>query len=77
MKYANCKNINVALNNEVDFVKLSMQDDGKGFDTNNTTGKGIGLTNMKKRTEMIGGTFTIDSKLNIGTTLVITIPKSK
>ncbi len=76
MKYASCENIQVSLTPYNDFITLVLKDDGKGFDTNHTT-KGIGLANMKKRTEIIGGTFNIESKINKGTSLIITIPQSK
>jgi signal transduction histidine kinase len=51
-----------------------MQDDGKGFELKNNAGSGIGLSNMKKRTEVIGGTYHLQSKPNNGTQLNITIP---
>lgn len=74
IKHANCKNISVALNAEKKYLQLYLQDDGKGFDSSLNNSKGIGLLNMKKRTELIGGTYSIESTLNSGTRLTITIP---
>jgi signal transduction histidine kinase len=53
---------------------LSLKDDGKGFDITESENKGIGLLNIKKRTEMIKGKYYFESKINIGTSLTIEIP---
>jgi signal transduction histidine kinase len=74
LKHSQCKNIKVLLEANDSFVKLILEDDGNGFDLKIVSKKGIGLSNMKKRTEMIGGTFQLDSFKNIGTTLIIEIP---
>jgi signal transduction histidine kinase len=74
IKHAHCKNIQVELNTTEKDLQLSMQDDGKGFELKNNAGSGIGLSNMKKRTEVIGGTYHLQSKPNNGTQLNITIP---
>ena len=52
---------------------LSLEDDGKGFEIERVHSNGIGLTNMKKRTEIIGGNYHLQSNEN-GTKLVIEIP---
>jgi len=74
MKHSNCKNILVSLNGNDTILQLHLQDDGQGFDTATVTGKGIGLSNMKKRTELIGGTYSLDSLPGKGTQLNIEIP---
>ena len=77
IKHAACKNIQVSLINNEDFIELILQDDGKGFDTKNANGKGIGLSNIKKRTELINGNFALQSELGKGTNLTIEIPNDK
>ena len=74
VKHANCENISVLFKKENDFIILQLKDDGKGFDTNKTQFNGIGLLNMKKRTEMIGGNYFFESAENKGTKLTIQIP---
>jgi signal transduction histidine kinase len=74
IKHAQCKTINVVLELKDNTVILFLEDDGKGFDTSNTSFKGIGLSNMKKRAEMIGGKFILNSKYEVGTSLQIVIP---
>ncbi len=71
IKHAKGKNINVSLNKSENNVLLTMQDDGIGFDKNKITSTGIGLSNMKKRAEIIGGKFVLESNFGKGTKLVI------
>lgn len=77
IKHAGCKSIDVALNVHDDVIMLQLKDDGKGFDTNKVTPNGIGLNNMKKRTELIGGKFYLESNVATGTKLSIEIPLQK
>jgi signal transduction histidine kinase len=72
IKHSECKTITVALNKNESNLVLNLKDDGKGFDIEQTN-KGIGLNNIKKRTEIIGGIATIKSDIN-GTNLIIQIP---
>jgi signal transduction histidine kinase len=73
IKHACCKNILVSITTEKTILYLSMGDDGNGFDTAEAGGKGIGLSNMKKRAELIGGIYQLESKTNFGTQINITI----
>ncbi len=74
IKHAQCKNINVSLSQDQKMIVLKLKDDGKGFDIVNIKSKGIGLKNMEKRTELIGGKFTLESQPQLGTTVIIEIP---
>lgn len=72
LKHARCNNISIRLRSSSEiFLALRIQDDGVGFDYNQLTADGIGLKNMKKRTEIIGGHFNLQSRPNFGTTLTI------
>lgn len=77
IKHAGCKNIDVTLTGDDEFIQLQLRDDGAGFDLKSATGNGIGLNNMKKRTELIGGKFYLESKPGAGTKLTIEIPLPK
>ncbi|VXB83682.1 Two-component sensor histidine kinase [Flavobacterium sp. 9AF] len=76
IKHSKCKNITITLEKNGSYVQLTLNDDGTGFDISQKS-NGIGLLNMKKRTEMIGGAYTLDSIENLGTKLTIQIPFSK
>lgn len=60
-------------------VTLMVGDDGKGFDPNLvservTTAGGLGLKQMKERIEARGGSYHIESQLEQGTTVTVTLP---
>ena len=73
LKYADCKTIDVDLILNNDKIKMRIADDGIGFDLNAIKG-GIGLSNMRRRTELFGGEFTVFSSPGNGCELVIMIP---
>jgi signal transduction histidine kinase len=77
IKHSGCKSIDVSLTGNDEHMQLQLRDDGNGFDLTAVTGNGIGLTNMKKRTELIGGIFNLESKVGAGTKLNIEIPLPK
>lgn len=80
LKHAHCKNIELSFSYAPDGLNITMHDDGKGFDLNDTTkleGKGIGLKNMQKRAELIGASFIITSMPGKGTSLSMFIPTDK
>ncbi|WP_162126133.1 sensor histidine kinase [Flavobacterium phycosphaerae] len=74
IKHSECKNLTLQLNVSDKNVVLMLVDDGKGFDISKTYTNGIGLNNMKKRTEMLEGQFTLESQLSIGTKVTVTLP---
>lgn len=73
MKYANCNTISISLTKNNTELKIILADDGKGFDIRNSKEGGIGLVNMKKRVELIGGRYALQSEKDKGTTLSIEI----
>lgn len=68
LKYSKAKNIKVAFEKLENNLKISVIDDGKGFDLE-TVEMGNGLNNIKKRATEIGATLNILSKINEGTTI--------
>lgn len=73
LKYANCSLITITLSYENESIILSLSDNGTGFDINDKKSEGIGLKNMKKRSEIIGGEFSLSSDSN-GTKIIIKLP---
>jgi two-component system sensor histidine kinase DegS len=55
-------------------VKLTVDDNGKGFDQEAVSGSGLGLKLIRERVEMMGGTFELDSGLGKGTRVFFAIP---
>lgn len=77
LKHANAKNIFIKIENNEQQIDVLIEDDGDGFDMNNSEGKintGKGLSSMYQRAELNGGKCTIDSKPGKGTKINIIIP---
>ena len=55
-------------------VRLSIRDNGCGFNQDAAKRTGHGLGNMAARAQKIGGRFTILSKVNEGTSIVLDLP---
>jgi len=76
-KHANAKNVKVKLGNTIDKIELLVQDDGDGFNLKKKEGrqdKHLGLRSMKEMTESLEGVFRIDSKMDVGTMINVSIP---
>jgi signal transduction histidine kinase len=54
------------------YIKISISDNGRGFDTTNST-VGIGLTNLRHRSKLINASIEIDSQPGKGTNITIHI----
>ena len=72
MKYAEAATISVEVQKINDQIKITIQDDGKGFDLDSAD-LGNGIQNMKKRIEDVGGSFDLKSEIDKGTTITILI----
>lgn len=73
LKHAQCKSIKLNLKQVSNYTIMELSDDGIGFDVSKINSLGIGLRNMKKRTETIGGKFQLESD-SFGTHLTIKLP---
>ena len=73
MKHARASGVNVALVFEPESVRLSVQDDGVGFQTDGIR-PGYGLENMRHRAEELEGSFEISSVPGEGTRISVTLP---
>ena len=77
MKHAAAKNAIVQLSHTGDTVSLTVEDDGKGFDTSILLGaRGIGWTNIQTRVEYLKGKTDIQSAPEKGTSIHIEIKTS-
>jgi PAS domain S-box-containing protein len=56
----------LVLRKTADKIELSIEDNGEGFDPESMK-QGLGLTSMRERTELSGGTFEVESILGKGT----------
>lgn len=74
VKYSSCTEILVTMQqNRSEKIRLSISDNGVGFEPESNKGKGNGLRNMKNRSEEMNGTFTIRSQPNSGTEITVVL----
>ena len=75
-KHAKAKSVEVVLEKRDNLIVLLVEDDGAGFNVKNKKNrlKGLGLTGMKERAALIGGTFEIESAPGKGTTVFVRVP---
>ena len=74
LKHAIAKNIFIQITKHPLGISLTIEDDGKGFDTASSAGNGQGLKNVQSRIEYLKGSYDIKSEINIGTSINIEIP---
>jgi signal transduction histidine kinase len=72
-KHGKATVVTLTLQKENGGIELAIRDNGQGFDPN-TVVKGLGLSTMRERTELSGGTCSIESIKGAGTTIRCTWP---
>lgn len=73
IKHAKPKELIVSIIKHDKWINIIIYDDGKGFTENNES-KGMGISNMKHRAKILGGTIKWQSEPMNGTTVTITLP---
>ena len=79
MKYAQVEDVFLTLEEVDGQLRIKVADEGIGFDVNDFTpqGTGLGMFGMRERVELVGGSLTIISSLQEGTTVQADIPLKK
>lgn len=75
VRHAGASNICITLEQRNGQRKIILRDNGRGFDTRilEQPGGGLGIRNMKLRAASVGAAIDINSRLNEGTTITITL----
>ena len=81
-KHAHATHVQVTLDFQNETVVATVEDDGSGFDvaemqTPTQQRRGLGLPTIQERTEMLGGTVQIESRLGRGTKVRIEVPNGQ
>jgi signal transduction histidine kinase len=63
-KHSRSGDFSVTLRGTGDELNLEIRDRGVGFSPKDATGDGLGLISMKKRVQLMSGSFSIESKAN-------------
>ena len=74
-KHASASRVDIVFEKRDGKIILVIEDDGKGFSPKGKRAeKGLGLTGMSERAQLVGGTFEIESSRGKGTTIYVTVP---
>ena len=76
MKHADATQIHLEIRHEDDCIRLTVADNGRGFDVSQVS-HGMGLSNMRHRAESVDGALQIESAIDMGTQIMMTIPISE
>jgi len=82
VKHAGARNITVSIQNNPDGIMLRVEDDGEGFNPEQTatleaSRKGMGLSTMRERALLLNGTLDIASREGAGTIVTLKVPLKK
>ncbi len=75
LKYAQVDLVHVKLTERDRLLKLTIEDEGVGFNLGDEPdGTGLGLYGMQERAELVGGIFSVESGIGLGTRIIIQVP---
>ncbi len=72
-RHSSAQHANVHLEYGINRIKMTVRDDGCGFDTH-VQHDGVGLASMQERAEGLGGKFTIESAPGQGSQITVVLP---
>jgi signal transduction histidine kinase len=76
MRHANAEKVTVGTEDLGDAIRLTVTDNGKGFDTTQKSTH-LGLVGLRERASSINGQLLITSEQGKGTTISVTVPKNQ
>jgi PAS domain S-box-containing protein len=77
LRHAGARRISVSFNCDDGAAMISIEDDGRGFDTQSREAmSGVGLVSMRERAEMIGGQLLVAPVMGLGTSITLRVPVS-
>ena len=76
VKHANASNATIRIWREGDQVRLSVSDDGGGFDPDAVPRGHLGLIGMRQRVDLVGGELRVESRAGKGSTIEAAVPGS-
>ncbi|HET9879550.1 MAG TPA: ATP-binding protein [Candidatus Limnocylindria bacterium] len=76
-KHADATAVRVALVAEAASLRVTIVDNGRGFDPRTEVGSGFGMESMRQRAALIGAEIDVDARPQDGTRLALTIPLSQ
>ena len=74
VRHSQAQNVYISLHIENDYLDLKVKDDGTGFVYRENKSYGNGLMNLKQRTSVFAGKFSLESEPGKGTTVSVKCP---
>jgi two-component system, NarL family, sensor kinase len=74
LRHAAAARIRIRLETSPDRVRLTVQDDGRGFAMEGAAASRFGLVGMRERAHLLGGSFQIESSPGAGTRVTVEVP---
>lgn len=71
IKHADASEALVQFNKQEGRLHITIEDNGRGFNTADAEGSGVGLGSVKSRVDYLNGTLSIESEKEIGTTVMM------
>ena len=75
LRHAQAHIVRITVKQEGAVLLLTVQDDGKGFDS--AQERGLGLVGIEERVAQLGGSFRVESEIGQGTLLAVSLPLSQ
>jgi signal transduction histidine kinase len=74
-RHSGARRAGILLRKENGWIELQVSDSGQGFDAEATAkGEGLGLVSMDERVKLLRGTFEVQSRPGVGTTISARVP---
>lgn len=74
LRHAEASRILIRLEGAAESVRLTIQDDGRGFVTEGAVSSRFGLIGMRERARLLGGSFQLESSPGAGTRITAEVP---
>ena len=77
VKHSEAEHISIDVSHSVSSLLVKITDNGKGFKEQSLDSAGLGLKNMKQRTQLLGGTIEWIASHGEGSTVILKLPVKK
>ena len=77
VKHAGAREARLAVTEDDGRVSITIEDDGRGLEANNSRGGGFGLLGMRERVDLVGGEMEIGRGSKGGTRLTVRLPATR
>lgn len=74
IKHAEASLVLVQIDSDDEYIRIMVKDNGKGMDRENSKAAGLGMGNIRKRTQLLGGSVDWISGLDAGVEVRIDLP---